>query len=58
MQKRMESNTEGHKEETGVCVKQQAKTDCDPGPGLEMLLQELLEHIQYLAFGCSQSLTF
>lgn len=29
MQKRMEGNTEGHEEETGVCVKQQAKTDCN-----------------------------
>lgn len=26
VQRRMEGNTEAHKEETGVCVKQQAKT--------------------------------
>ena len=32
------------KEQLGVCVDQQAKTECILGNGLEMLLQELIEH--------------
>lgn len=54
MQKRMEGNIDAHREGTGVCVDLQAKTDYNLGPGLEMLLQELLEHS--IQFGCSQSL--
>lgn len=42
MQKRVEGNTEVHREETGVCVEQQAKTDCILGPGLKMLQREWL----------------
>lgn len=58
MQKRLEGDPEGHEEETGGCVGQQAKTDCNLGPGLEVLLQELMEHTQFPASGYRQSLIF
>lgn len=52
MQKRMEGATEAHEEETWLYRAGRDRL----GLGLEMLPQELIEHMQCPASGCSQSL--